>query len=164
MLLCREEGLRESLPSPEMFEPGVLDKRPHHHATTCRACVCSPWREGPPDPREAHKWLFTSGCRENKTFPSESGTSVPTEGCCGSPQPQISQRAFPDNGELRPHLKGSHRKAGNRRVGPPSPSHPYTATPAYLPRPRLSDTHQPKQGSRLGGPGCSTGSRDVTGR
>lgn len=36
VLLCREEAC-PSLPSPEMFEPGVCNKRPPATAPTCRA-------------------------------------------------------------------------------------------------------------------------------
>jgi hypothetical protein len=49
-----------------MFEPGVPNKRPHHHATTYRAHVCLPQAEGRGPPWACAE--LTPGFREAKPY------------------------------------------------------------------------------------------------
>lgn len=118
MLLCRGEGRTESLPSREMFEPGVPNKRQRHCFYLQCPCLLTTGRRG----LRAHKELMG-----NKTLPS-----FPAQGGLWESPSQISagrhsQTALlPDKSELRQAEGKPPHKAGSRSVGPPLASYPHT--------------------------------------
>lgn len=134
VLLCKEEGLTESLPSQEMFEPGVPNKRPHRRSPTCSARVCSPRWEGPPGPLRSspaspHSRLQRkqSLTFRDRCLPSCWGLprKSPALGACRPSQ----TTPLSDENELRP-LRRAPQKA---RTGAGVPRLPHT--PPLLPLP-----------------------------
>ena len=136
MLLCREEGLTESLPSPEMFEPGVLNKRPRHHAATCTGCVCSPRRRGHQAPEEPTNGssLLAAGktkphlLRQAPPFP----LGLPWKSPAPDPRGHCQTALLSDKGELGPHQKESPSQGWKQERG----SSFYLTTPSTHARTR----------------------------